>query len=195
MKTKTKVLIAVIALIFVVGVASTSVWALSVINPQATFKVTFLKNTNDVYAKINMTSYISTSSEPIETLDTVVINGFVESKETAFKNQIVVTQIGQVVSYVFEIENTTMADTDNNLIIEPILTAETYDNIVTELLYSTDGINYGSMTEDYAVIQKGETAYLKVECKAVSTSSSNITLDGKLDINFYSELDSENPAK
>ena len=40
MKTKTKILIAVIALIFVVGVASTSVWALSVINPQATFKVT-----------------------------------------------------------------------------------------------------------------------------------------------------------
>lgn len=184
MKTKTKVLIAVMSLILVVGVAVTSVWALTAVNMQASFKVSFLKNTNDVYANINMASYISTTSDPVETLDTITLNGFAKNIDTAFKNQIVVTEASQVVSYVFTIENTTTADSDNDLIVEPNLIVDVYDNVDTQLLYSIDGVVYEELSEDSITIAKDATAYLKVECKAITYSNVNETFYAKLDLNF-----------
>ena len=194
MKTKTKILIAAFALIFVVGVALTSVWALTAINPQASFKVTFLQNLRDVHANVKMASYLSSSENPVETLEPVVIDGTVVANETVFTKQIVVTGVGQVVSYVFEIENTTTKDSDNDLIVEPVLTSDSFSNISTEFLYSIDGVTYNNFTSNYVVVAKDSSVYFKVESKANSVSTSNKTLNGNLNFNFYSELDDDKPT-
>lgn len=191
MKTKFKVLLCTLALVLVVGLTAVTVWALTRTQTEASFRINFVGK-RDVEATISAKSFVSSSNVPVEELalvtftkDTTEAKGTVS---TSFVEDITVESYDDVVSYVFEITNTSTEELYSDLIISPKLTVDESTNIITGMYYSEDGVSYNAMGENHLTAHKGDTIFVKVDV-LMTERDEEIQFGGDINITLSSEDD------
>lgn len=161
MKARGKITISIIVLIAILTASVFAVFAL-IKKPEESSYVANFSAKQDVYAKINGSSYISTQTTPIETLNQTIFDGNVvdEEKSVKFGTEIKAQNATDTIDFVYTIQNTTELLTYSALFIEPTVSVES-DNISCDISMKVEGEYLEVTADEYIVLERNETATIK----------------------------------
>lgn len=161
-KAKAKIIISVIVLIAILAGSVVAVLFLTKAPEKPSYTTSFVAK-EDIYAKINGQSFISSNSTPIESFSQVVFNGNVteETKTATFSNEIKVENADDSVDFIYTIQNTTELITYSDLFVEPKITIDN-NNISCNVFLKVEGEYLEISDKEYIVLEKNETATIKV---------------------------------
>lgn len=181
-------------LVFVTAFGVVTAFALANATTRSSFTINYV-GTRDVCVKVDGASYISDYGVPVERLNTVTFDGNTDEEEQTavsnFTKDLTIRSKNQDTHYAyFEFTITNISDrTHGKIAIRPTITGENqnetwYANIKTR---SKDEVNFTLFTDEYIILDKGESAKIQFICK--SKIDEDFSLEGKIMMTMYSETE------